>query len=118
MRRYAAPPMMDVIRRGSTPTLMLRTPYSAEIIVGGYITISQRGSVVLEKEFSDPSVRVLPTIEDDTLVEVDLTQEETLMLTTVDFAKVQMRFKLEAEKTAASGVFEYQVLDILKGGEI
>ncbi len=118
MMRYPAPPMMESIRRGSTPTLMLKTPYPAEIIVGGYATIEHRGSVVIEKRFNDHSVRVITTAQGYAFVDVDLTQDESLALTTADLARVQLRFILESEKTAASGVYEYIVLDILKGGKI
>ena len=111
-------PMMETIRRGSTPTLILNTPYPAEIIIDGYVTILQRGEVVIDKPFSDDSVRLIETVEGTALVEVDLSQEETLMLTPVDTAKIQLRFGFECEKTGASGVYEYQVLDILKGGSI
>ena len=111
-------PMMETIRRGSTPTLFLDTPYPVEIIIGGYVTIVQRGDVVIEKPFSDESVRLLEKEDGTTFIEVDLTQEETLMLTPVDTAKIQLRFGFESQRTAASGVYEYQVLDILKGGTI
>lgn len=118
MRRYPAPPMMDQIRRGSTPTLFMETPYPAEIIKDGYVNIEQRGETVIEKRFNDSLVRILTTVEGLAFIEVDLTQDETLALTTADHARAQLRFIFDGEKTAASGEYEYQVLDISKGGKI
>ena len=111
MRRHTEQ-MMDPIRRGSTPSLLFKTPYEAEIIVGGFLTFSQRGAVVFEKKIPE-EVAVL----DGGLV-CDLSQEETLQLTTVDVLKAQAWFILPYGKTAGSGVWRIPVLGTLKGGEI
>ena len=113
MRRLPPLRKLEPIRRGSTPSLFFKTPYQAEIIVDGYLTFSQRGSVVLEKRFTDGSVSVL----DGGLI-VDLTQAETLKLTPVDDCYVQARFVFVAGKTASADVWEIPVLDVMKGGEI
>lgn len=112
MRRRATPELAD-IRRGSTPTIRLPTPYDHTIIDGGFITFEQRGETVFEKSFSDPGVTF-----DTSYVQVDLTQEDTLKLTTVDVLKVQARFILSYGYRAASGMQLYRVSDILKEGEI
>lgn len=111
--RKIPPPQMEPIRRGTTPTLRLDTPYPAELIRGGYITFSQRGSVLYEKKFDDEVVKVY-----DNLVSVELSQAETLVLTPVDVCKIQMRFIFKHGKTASSGVYKIPVEDTLKGGEI
>lgn len=105
--------MMDPVRRGTTPTLIFDCPYDPFIIEGGYVTFMQRGEFLFEKKFSDDCV----TIETGKVL-VDLTQEETLQLTTADVCSAQMRFVFKYEKTAASGIYKIPVLDVLKGGEI
>ena len=112
MRRRTSQIVAD-IRRGSTPTIRLPTPYEYSIIDGGFITFQQRGATVFEKPFSDPRVSF-----DTGYVQVELTQEETLKLTTADVLKVQARFVLSYGKRAASGLQVYCVSDILKEGEI
>ena len=112
MRRFTTPITMAPIRRGSTPSLLFKNPYSPEIIVGGYLTFSQRGAVVFDKKMPE-EVQVL----DGGLI-VDLSQQETLQFTTVDVLKVQARFLFPEGKSAASGVWHIPILDTLKGGEI
>ena len=112
MRRRTSLCMAE-IRRGSTPTIRLPTPYEYSIIDGGFITFEQRGATVFEKPFSDPSVTF-----DTGYIQVALSQEETLKLTTVDVLKVQARFILSYGLRAASGLQLYRVSDILKEGEI
>lgn len=105
--------LLDPIRRGTTPTVILKHPYDLDIVEGGYITFSQRGEVIFEKRFDDDCVEVLPRV-----IMVDLTREETLKLTTVDLCRAQMLFVMKHEKTAASGIYKIPVLEIMKGGEI
>lgn len=103
----------DYMIRGTTPTLKFKTPYSASLVSGGFITFSQRGSVVIDKPIDDESVTV-----SDNSVQVELTQKETLSLTTVDVCKIQVRLVLASGKRAASNVLEVPVGMILKDGEI
>ena len=112
MRRRTSQIVAD-IRRGSTPTIRLPTPYEYSIIDDCFITFEQRGEVVFEKRLSDPGVSF-----DTGYVQTELTQEETLKLTTADVLKVQARFVLSYGKRAASGLQVYSVSDILKEGEI
>lgn len=112
MRRTTAP-MLAPIRRGTTPTIRLPTPIDVDIIKGGFVTFEQRGAVVFEKPLSDASVQY-----ERGAIAVDLSQEETLKLTTADVCKVQARFILLYGKIAASGMAIYPVSDILKEGEI
>lgn len=105
--------LLDPIRRGTTPTNIFCIPYPPDILVGGFITYSQRGEAIFEKKFSDDCV----TYEEGHLY-VDLTQEETLLMTTADFCRAQIRFVLPDGKTASSGIYKIPVLGTLKGGEI
>ena len=101
------------MRRGTTPTLKFTTPYAASLIQGGFVTFVQRGSIVIEKSLSDKSVTI-----SDQMISVELTQSETLLLTTADRCKAQVRVILSTGKRAASNVVEIPVCEILKEGEI
>lgn len=105
---------MRGIRRGSTPTLRFKTPFKARLIKGGFITFTQRGITVIDKELlTDSSVTV-----DDYDIIVRLTQAETLKFTTVDEAKVQVIVKFQGDKQTPSNIVKLKVFDILKEGEI
>jgi hypothetical protein len=101
------------MRRGTTPTLTFTTPYAADLIQSGYISFMQRGEDVLDISLTDPAV----TIEDES-ISVDLTQEQTLLFTTADTVKMQIRAKLTSGKAVASNIVEDCVCPILKEGEI
>ena len=101
------------MRRGTTPTLTFTTPYAADLIQGGYISFMQRGEDVLDISLADPAV----TIEDES-ISVDLTQEQTLLFTTVDTVKMQIRAKLTSGKAVASNIVTEGVCPIVKEGEI
>lgn len=101
------------MRRGTTPTLTFTTPYAADLIQSGYITFWQRGAVVLDKAFTDPSVTIA-----DHAVTVTLTQEETLSFTTAAPCDMQIRALLTSGKAVASNIVSDTVLPILKEGEI
>ena len=101
------------MRRGTTPTLKFDTPYAAALIDNGYITFKQRGQIVIDKPLDDANV----TISDNSII-VELTQAETLSLTTADICKAQIRLILKSGKRVASSVAEFQVDEILKEGEI
>lgn len=106
MRRKRRRSGMDPIRRGTTPTMFFDMPYSMEYIEGGYITFEQRGELLYEKTFQEPCVQV-----EDGRVSVELSAEETLMLTEEDALRVQMVVCLIDGKNAASGICEISVLD-------
>lgn len=101
------------MRRGTTPTLTFSTPYAAELIASGYITFKQRGAIILDVPLSDNSV----TIQDNA-ISIDLTQDQTLVMTTADECKAQIRAVLESGKAVASNIVEIPVCAILKEGEI
>lgn len=101
------------MRRGTTPTLTFTTPYAAALVESGYISFAQRGADVLDIPLTDPAV----TIEDQS-ISVTLTQEQTLMFTTADTVKMQIRAILASEKAVASTIVTDNVCPILKEGEI
>lgn len=101
------------MRRGTTPTLTFETPYAADLIQSGYISFMQRGTDVLDISLTDPAVTI-----GYEFISVDLTQEQTLLFTTADTVKIQIRAKLNSGKVVASNIVEDSVCPILKEGEI
>lgn len=96
--------------RGTTPTHIFDTDISlvdAEVI---YVTYKQ-GRVILEKTKDD--VRVT-----ENQLQVDLTQEETLMFATNREAEVQIRAKFADGTAVASNVSQIIVAPIIKEGVI
>lgn len=101
------------MRRGTTPTLTFTTPYEAALIQSGYITFNQRSATVLDLPLSDPSV----TIADES-ISVNLTQEQTLAMTTAAPCEAQIRAILTSGKAVASNIVCIPICAILKDGEI
>lgn len=101
------------MRRGTTPTLTFTTPYAADLIQAGFITFSQRGAIIADIPISDENVTVA-----DNAISVELTQEQTLAMTTADTCKAQIRLLMESGKAAASNIVQIPVCAILKDGEI
>lgn len=101
------------MRRGTSPTLTFTTPYAAENILSGYITFEQRGAIVVDIALNDPNVTI-----NDNSISVNLTQEQTLALTTADVCKIQIRALLIGGKAVASNIVQDTVCPILKDGEI
>ena len=99
------------MRRGTTPTLTFTTPYTADLVQDGYITITQKSNVI-EYALSDPAVTIR-----DKEIQVTLTQTETLSLGEGS-ASVQIRATLTGGKKVASDIVTFKVGDILKDGEI
>ena len=96
--------------RGTTPTHIFDTDISlveAEVI---YVTYKQ-GKVILEKTKDD--VRVT-----ENQLQVELTQEETLMFATNREAEVQIRAKFADGTAVASNVSQIIVAPIIKEGVI
>lgn len=96
--------------RGTTPTHIFDTDISlveAEVI---YVTYKQ-GKVILEKTKDD--IRAT-----ENQLQVDLTQEETLMFATYREAEVQIRAKFADGTAVASNVSQIIVAPIIKEGVI
>lgn len=99
------------MRRGTTPTIKLTVSGISDIEIDKiFLTIKQR-SVVVEKEKSDI------TINDD-ILQVTLSQEETLQFSDGIAAEMQLRV-LSINGTAyASQILEVSIGQILKDGVI
>ena len=99
------------MRRGTTPTLTFTTPYDADQVQDGYITITQ-GGLRIEHALADADVTVA-----DNEIQLVLSQAETLSLDKGN-AKVQIRATLTGGKKVASDIIVFKVGEILKDGEI
>ena len=99
--------------RGTTPTLMFTTPYTADQVTSGYITFTMRGYVVLDIPVSDDSVVI-----SDNAISLTLTQQQTLSFQSKATSLVQLRLVLDDGSAVASNIIKITIGDILKDGEI
>lgn len=101
---------MSIIR-GTTPKLEFTLPFPAEELVEAYVTICQRGTVMIDKPLTDCQC------EERKLV-VTLTQEETLKLDCDCLSEIQIRAKTVGGEAIASNIIETSTGRILKDGII
>lgn len=97
--------------RGTTPRLEFTLPFSTDLLVEAFVTISQDGKVVLDKPMQDCNC------EAEKLT-VRLTQEETLELSCDYETEIQIRARTKAGDVFASDVFVVDTDRILKEGVI
>ena len=101
-----------MIIRGTTPPI--RFTFSAVNpleMTAAYLTIRQN-RLTIEKDLSAASSVT------DTLIEWQLSQEETLALEAGRLAQVQCRYKFASGAVGASRVYDENVCAVLKEGEI
>lgn len=100
------------MRRGTTPTHKFKVPIdltSAEVI---YMTYKQPGGAkVLEKSKEDMEIS-------ETEILIDLTQADTLALSTIGDVEIQCRARYPDGKAVASQIISVPVKKILKEGII
>ena len=101
---------MAEIIRGTTPPITVRFNFDASIITTLYLTISQNGAMVIEKDIADGAV-------DGNDIVFTLTQAETLLLEEGVAALLQVRF-LTSDGAFASSMVDLSVGGILKEGAI
>ncbi len=97
--------------RGTTRTVSFTLPFEADRLAEAWITLSQQGEVVLNKELKDC------TREGNT-VSVVLTQEETLRLKEGSSTEIQLRVRTLAGDAMASRIHSVATGRILKDGVI
>ena len=95
--------------RGTTPTLIFKTPYTADQIEQGYITFARKGIVFMDIPFSDERVYV-----DDYSVSITFSQNDTLQFNSMAVYAVQLRILLEEGLAVASNILTMPVDSILK----
>lgn len=100
-----------MIRRGTTPTHVFNTSLDLTGATKLYITYSQRGANLIEKELDDC------TVASDSVTTV-LTQEESLKLDPKSEVEIQIRALLSGDVAVASNIIKTEAGKILKGGVI
>ena len=100
------------MRRGTTQPVEYEIPFRLDDIEDGYVTFTQCGTTVLEKNVWDDDVDVT-----DGRIGFTLSQEETLALPTGNI-KMQIRLLLSDGRAVASYNMETTVDDIMKDGVI
>lgn len=96
--------------RGTTPTLSFILPFDTGHLTDGWVTISQAGEIVIDKQLSACSCEA-------NKVRVKLTQEETLQLAD-RITYIQLRVKTNDGDVLASEIITTEARKILKEGAI
>lgn len=99
--------------RGTTPTLCFKTPYEESMVKSGFITFTMRGDVILDIPID--SVDVIVT---DNVIQVKLTQAQTLSFDVKAVCLAQIRLVLADDNVVASNIVQVPIGKILKEGEI
>lgn len=97
--------------RGTTPKLEFMIPFSTDQLANCYITLSQKGLVVVDKTLSD-------CIREGNKISVRLTQEETLKLQHGCTTEIQIRAKTLEGEAIASQIIQVNTQRILRDGVI
>lgn len=97
--------------RGTTPTVQWTLPFDHSLLECMYLTISQRGTVLVEKSLTDCTC-------DGANVSCRLSQEDTLALDCKKPAEIQVRVKTINGDAMASQIVSIPAGRILKDGEI
>lgn len=99
------------MRRGTTPTHKFKVPIDFRSAEEVWITYKQDSNTRIEKNKADMD------ISEDSII-VELTQEDTLALSTIGKVKIQLRAVFPDGKAVASKIIEVPVAGILKEGII
>lgn len=99
--------------RGTTPVLEFTLPFETDLLEEAYVTIAQRGTVVIEKSINEC------TLKHD-MLSVRLPQEETLKLNAQRNlrAEIQLRVLTRDGEALASNIETVDAGRILKDGVI
>ena len=97
--------------RGTTPKLEFTIPFDTSQLAEAYITISQKGGIVIDKPLSEITC-------DGNVMILHLTQEETLKLKANSIAEIQIRVRTNTGEALASNIIQVSTERILKDGEI
>ena len=97
--------------RGTTPTLEFIIPFDTSILDEAWVTLSQNGSVILNKQLGDCQC-------EERKLTVRLTQEETLKLDCDCKTEIQIRARTKEGEALASNIITVNTDRILKDGVI
>ena len=104
--------MTDKVTRGTTPTICFTyTDVDTSRMTAAYMTMRQRGQVIVEKELYQA------TVTEGRLL-WQLTQEETLLLKPGCDVEIQCLYRLDDGTAGASEIFCLSASDILKDGVV
>lgn len=99
--------------RGTTPTLIFKTPYTADQIELGYITFARKGTVFMDIPFTDDRISV-----NDNSISLTFSQSDTLKFNSRAVYEIQLRILLDDGLAVASNIMTMPVDSILKNGFI
>lgn len=107
------------MRRGTTPKNYFRTELDITGMDVLYITYKQNGKVAFEKTIDEITI-TQETQEEKTIyvAEVELSQEDTLALSSVGDVEIQIRGRYPDGSAVASNIIKTKVCYILKEGII
>lgn len=97
--------------RGTTPTLKFIIPISTDQLAEAYVTLAQRGAVVIDKTLEECDC-------EENKITVKLTQEETLKLQHDCITEIQIRARTLSGDAVASNIIRESTKRILKDGVI
>ena len=101
----------DIIFKGSTPTLSFETNAPLDNYTEIYLTLEQCGIFILEKTKSDVKI-----VENN--IEIELTQEETMLLSHKYDIEAQLRIKYADGAALTSEINTFNIGRVLKNGVI
>lgn len=104
--------MANEIWRGTTPTIHLSIPCREEDIATGYVTFSQDGAVIVEKDKDDFD------FSKEGYITIELSQEDTLAFKASRTLEVQVRMRMHTGKAIESTIKTAVVRRALKNGVI
>ena len=100
----------DLMIRGTTPTFEFTLPFAASTLAVCYITFSQKGRTVVEKNLSDCTVS-------GKKITLKLSQSDTLRFRD-EYVEIQIRGKTFDGEAIASNIMSEHASKILKDGVI
>lgn len=102
---------MLTIEPGTTPEITVEMPVDVDTLAAVYVTFVQGGTTVIEK-----SLQQLTYV--DKLLQISLTQEETLKLTEQTLGEWQIRFRTISDQAMSTIIMPFTVGRVLKKGVI
>lgn len=107
------------MRRGTTPKNYFRTELDISGMAVMFITYKQNGNTIIEKAIDE--IEITEETQDDKTIycaTVELTQADTLALSTVGDVEIQIRGRYPDGSAIASNIVKTKACNILKEGII
>lgn len=102
--------------RGTTPNQIFKLDFLLENVDKLYISYSQNGEVVIEKELADLTITT-DEITGFSVISFLMSQDDSLLFIDEDIL-IQIRIKFVDTTAIASEIIRTHINDILKDGEI